>query len=119
MKKTSLTSKIPTPIRDSLAKDPFMSKCCIADEHCSGRIEFHHNFIYAGKRINELWSILPVCHYHHSKADYRNYKEKLNWQMIQRIKDMGEVIMKYARFNWTALMCYLSTRDFATKKNEE
>ncbi len=58
---------IPSAIREELSNDPFMRDCIIAHE-CEGRIEWHHAFTYAGKRRNELWSILPLCHKHHEKA---------------------------------------------------
>ena len=60
--------KIPDDMRAQLADDPFMERCAHEDIECEGRIEWHHAFTYAGKRVNELWSILPLCRYHHDKA---------------------------------------------------
>ena len=58
--------RIPIPewMRNVLSADPFMRLCIVAHE-CSGRVEWHHAFTYGGKRINELWAILPLCKKHH------------------------------------------------------
>lgn len=60
----SLTSKIPVEIREQLAADPWMSHCLVAHE-CSGRIEWHHCWTYRGRRVNELYTIQPLCSRHH------------------------------------------------------
>lgn len=62
-----MRSPIPPKIREELSNDPYMVDCIIGFG-CDGRIEWHHAFNYAGKRQNELWSILPVCKKHHDKA---------------------------------------------------
>lgn len=64
MKRASLQFKIPKEIRDVLELDPFMWSCIMAHE-CEGKVQWHHAFTYAGKRINELWSLLPLCAKHH------------------------------------------------------
>ena len=78
----SLTSPIPKNIREELSNDIFMSKCCLKDWMCAGRIEWHHNLIYAGKRVNERWCILPVCYHHHRLES--QFKKELNKIMVQR-----------------------------------
>lgn len=60
----AMRSPIPVAIREQLSDDPFMSDC-IVDFDCVGRIEWDHAFKYQGKRVNELWAILPKCHKHH------------------------------------------------------
>lgn len=61
-----MRSPIPPAIREELSQDAFMSRCCLEGIGlCDGRIEWHHALRYASKRINELYSILPLCHYHH------------------------------------------------------
>ena len=55
---------IPKKMRETLAKDPYM-KTCLINKDCSGRIEWHHAFRYAGRRQNELWTLLPLCSKHH------------------------------------------------------
>lgn len=78
----SLTKPIPKDMREEMANDPFMEVCCIEDEDCGGRIEWHHNLIYAGKRVNEKWAILPVCHHHHFYEF--EFKKRLNKVMVTR-----------------------------------
>ncbi len=63
MKRNSLRSPIPLEIREVLSTDKFMENCIVAHE-CEGRVHFDHAFTYAGKRINELWAILPLCRKH-------------------------------------------------------
>lgn len=63
MKRGSMRSPIPAEIRDVLSGDPFMKTCIVAHE-CEGRVHFDHAFSYAGKRVNALWSILPLCRKH-------------------------------------------------------
>lgn len=69
----SLTKPIPRKMREELAEDLFMQRCCMSPYGaCSGRIEWHHALIFAGKRVNEKWCILPVCHQHHAlESRYR------------------------------------------------
>ena len=91
----SLTRSIPVKMREEMSKDKFYSKCCLADEECEGRIEFHHNLQYAGKRVNEKFCILPVCSYHHSRADTSIFKERMNYQMLNRAND--EELKRYSK----------------------
>lgn len=51
-------------MRAVLKADPFMRMCIVAHE-CEGKVEWHHAFMYAGKRVNEVWAILPLCKKHH------------------------------------------------------
>ena len=72
MKRSSMQSKIPPAIREQLAEDPYMKSCILEGEECLGRIEWNHAFTYGGKRQNELWSLLPMCNFHHRvEAMYR------------------------------------------------
>ena len=76
--------KIPPILRDELANDPFYKTCCIEDDFCSGRIEWHHNLIFAGKQVNERFCILPVCHFHHEHEKNHIIGEKLDYIMWSR-----------------------------------
>jgi hypothetical protein len=68
----AMRSPIPAAIREELSQDPFMSRCILEPLFCSGRIQWHH-WSYAGKRVNELFSIVPLCEEHHRKeAQYRD-----------------------------------------------
>lgn len=82
----SLTKPIPKKMREELVEDPFMQKCCLSDfdleNQCDGRIEWHHNLIFASNRINEKFCILPVCHFHHVHESV--WKQELNQVMVDR-----------------------------------
>src|SRR4051794_28815827 len=67
MQRTPLRKAIPEEMRQQLEADPFMQNCIVDTAECSGRIEWNHAFSYGGTRRNELWGILPMCHYHHDK----------------------------------------------------
>lgn len=87
---------IPLKIRNELNQDVFMKTCCLSSGICRGRIEWHHNFIYAGKRVNEKGSILPVCQEHHKRESA--FKKELNKIMFQRMSDKDR--SKYPKRNW-------------------
>jgi hypothetical protein len=78
----SLISPIPIKIRNQLSSDPFMRVCCLLNGECEGRIEFHHNLIFAGKRINAAFCILPLCTWHHAKE--KTFKRELDVIMVNR-----------------------------------
>ena len=89
--------KIPPELIIELSNDPFYKKCCLDNfvYPCSGKIEFHHNLIYAGKQVNEKFCILPVCKMHHDIEKHTIIKEKLNWIMWGRATD--EQILRYSK----------------------
>lgn len=78
--------KIPSELREDMANDPFYTKCALQGilGTCTGRIEWHHNLINAGRQVNEKWCILPLCHSHHEMARNKYVKEKLDWIMLNR-----------------------------------
>ena len=106
----SLTRPIPLHIRQKFNADPWYAKCCIADAQCSGRIEFHHNFTFAGKRTDDEEGILPACSYHHSKADTTLIKERFDWVMLSR--SLTTLDQKYARSGLNQRYKYLATKKY-------
>lgn len=95
-----MRSKIPNSIREQLMDDKYMSVCTIENGMCEGRIEWHHAFTYAGKRQNELWAIIPLCHNHHI------HEGKIRWVIKNRLRDRikhfhaeEEFAQKYPRSN--------------------
>ncbi len=59
--------KIPQELKDEIASDPYYDKCCMAFRGgCDGRITIEHAIIFAGKQLNELWALLPICEWHHA-----------------------------------------------------
>ena len=91
----AMRSPIPAEIRDELSKDPFMQTCIVAHE-CEGRVHFDHAFTYAGKRVNERWSILPLCRKHNMGVT----------QHVQALRRMN-LLARIAHFK--------AESDFATK----
>ena len=74
-------------MREQLAQDPYMRDCVILGGICEGRIQWHHAFKYAGKRVNEIWALLPVCENHHKEeAKWRGWIEEC---LRERIKHFG------------------------------
>lgn len=76
---------IPKALNDEINEDPFYKKCCLAFlGGCGGRIERHHNLIYAGKQYQAKFCILPACHDHHDMARNKEIKERFDWIMLSR-----------------------------------
>lgn len=65
---------IPPKLRAEMADDPYYKKCCIPDETCNGRVEWHHAIIYGGRQVQEKFAILPVCKSHHARMSKFNDK---------------------------------------------
>ena len=84
--------KIPLPLRAEMANDPFYKKCCITGP-TNEKIDYHHNLIYAGKQVNEVWCILPLAESIH--RDIVKYKEICNWIMCNRANDAD--LLKYSK----------------------
>ena len=82
----SLQCKIPTDMREQLADDPFMQRCIMSvGMFCSGRVQWHHAFTYAGRRINEIWALIPLCEWHHSREG--TIRHIIDHFVVRRIKD--------------------------------
>lgn len=75
---------IPEELKLKMSADVYYEKCCLLDNNCLGRIEWHHNLIFGGKQVNEEFCILPICHWHHEREKLPEFKEKLNWIMWSR-----------------------------------
>lgn len=97
----SLTLPIPIAMREEMSNDPFYKKCCVADSECGGRIEWNHALIYAGKRQNEKFCILPMCHWHHYHEARRDIKKKINTLLLKRATP--EDLAKYPKRDFTIL----------------
>ncbi len=79
--------KLSPETREILSNDEFMKTCCLKDETCGGRIEWHHNGKFGGRQTDIPSTILPLCHDHHRIADYKLIKEILNHIMLNRMSD--------------------------------
>lgn len=83
--------------------DPYYKKCCRADEgDCAGRITIEHALIYAGRQIDDLFALLPVCAYHHAVDQYQDGgkldKKKHEYIAISRMTESD--MQKYSKRNW-------------------
>lgn len=82
-------------MREIMANDPFYKKCCLSKvSECEGVIQWHHNLIYAGRQVNEVFCILPLCEKHHRDANVKKVKDLLNLIMLARATD--EQMEKYS-----------------------
>ena len=63
--KSSMQATIPPDIRAQFESDPRMKRCCVADEKCIGRIEWHHAMTFSGRRLQYQWTFVGICQYHH------------------------------------------------------
>ncbi len=103
--------KISDKIKKVINSDAFYHVCCLNDQYpdeCDGRVEQHHNLIYAGKQVDELWAILPVCKYHHDKEKKKPYNDDLDRIMISRTTYQDR--KKYPRYDWVQKSKYLKIK---------
>lgn len=99
---------IPLKLRTEIANDPFMARCIYCDlcrqNECSGRVEWEHAFLYAGKQINEAWAIVPVCSYHHRGGGLdKNYNE---YRAIMRA-DIDDLRKRMPKKDWQQIKNFL------------
>ena len=93
----SLRSPIPKEIREVLNDDPVMLFCIFDNSTCKGRTEWHH-WSYAGKRVNELWSIVPLCEKHHRlESAYRTQINAFVRRRIIHFKAKKQFLKDYPR----------------------
>jgi hypothetical protein len=99
---------IPLKLRNELGDDPRWKVCSLADENCKGRIQWHHNFKYANKQIQEKFSIIPLCEHHHELARGSKYRDLIDWICISRATP--EELAKYPRTNWVQMFKFLRNK---------
>lgn len=93
-----MRSPIPKEMREQLSEDPFMKRCALWDSECEVRIEWHHAISYAGKRVNELWAIIPLCTKHHrEESKNRAAITEITKDRILHFKAGKEVKDKYPK----------------------
>lgn len=73
--------KISPKLRDELANDWWYKKCAVTGSRV-GKIEWHHNLIYAGSQVNERFCIIPLSKSIHDRI--HEYKELVDWIMVNR-----------------------------------
>lgn len=97
----------PEKIKKELNADPFMAVCIHSylrgASFCSGPITWEHAWIYAGRQVQERWSIVPVCYYHHLGP---GLDKRFN-QYISLLRATPEDLAKYPNKDWDTLLIYL------------
>ena len=85
---------IPQALREKMDKDAWYSRCCLTGwTRKMAKIEWHHNFQYAGRQVNEEWCILPLRKDIHDEAKRPDIREKLDWIMLSRAPE--EAVERY------------------------
>lgn len=81
-----------------LEEDPRMKVCCLRHlGGCNGRIEWHHNLIYAGRQCDMPNTILGVCSEHHEMARNKEIKEQLDQIMLNQMTDRDYDLVSKSR----------------------
>lgn len=101
-------------LREEIGNDPEYSRCSLLGYgECGGRITREHALIYAGKKIQEKFAIIPLCASHHNVDEYQDaktmVKDKNVWVALNRATD-NELV----RFSKT--VSYLRERDRLNEK---
>lgn len=89
-------SPIPKAMRKQMSEDPYYRKCARASIVCDGRITWEHVFCYAGRQIQEIWAIIPLCVYHHLDA---GMKKPIN-ELISLRRATPQDLAKYPNTKW-------------------
>lgn len=105
--------KIPKSLLKRILNDKYYKKCIRHSEGtCNGRITLEHAFIYAGKQINEIWAIVPVCAFHHCVDQYQDCgdldKHLNQYYALSRATDKD--LEEYPRTNWRQLMIFFESK---------
>jgi hypothetical protein len=89
-----------------MSADPYYLKCARENAVCAGRITWEHAIIWAGKQVNEVWAIIPLCHYHHQGGGLD--KDKNRYLALKRATDAD--LAKYPKRNWKQELEYLKQK---------
>lgn len=87
---------IPLALRKEMAADPYYSKCARAGPECDGRITWEHALYHAGKKMQDKFSIIPLCWAHHLGPHLHKATNQLI--AIQRMTEADR--KKYDRTSW-------------------
>lgn len=99
---------IPPKLRSLLQEMPRMKSCeaKFYDFSCSGPIQWHHVWIYAGRQINEPWAILGACLRHHDMVK-TNFQVKEMFERKSLFFANDDDLAKYPRKDWNQIKHYL------------
>lgn len=85
------TRPIPPKMRQAMSEDPYYKRCARDSFECNGRITWEHAFTYKGRRLNEVWAIIPLCWHHHLGS---GLNKRLN-RIIAMSRATDEDLAKY------------------------
>lgn len=102
---------IPKKLRQRLVESKEMDECCCCkydDEEKRKsvksrrtNIEWNHVWTFAGRQINEIWSLVPLCEYHHRGNNgtiTKAGKEASEYESVRKLIDSGfENLSKYQK----------------------
>lgn len=97
---------IPLDQRAEMAQDPYYSKCARKNAECVGRITWEHSSYYQGKKIQDRWSLIPLCVYHHLGKGLN--KEYNRYLALSRATD--EDLEKYPKSDFKQQKKYLQQK---------
>jgi hypothetical protein len=98
---------IPPEIKEKLNADDFYKKCALGLFTCSGSIEFHHVFQYAGSSIQKGWAIVPACKLHHDMVKTSN-EVRESFERIALSRATDKDLEEFPNKNWNQLKEYLN-----------
>lgn len=102
-------------LREEISGDPEYLRCAFSDmSHpagdCAGRITREHAIIYAGRKIQERWAIIPCCAKHHAVDQFQDagtiHKEMNVWVALNRATEAD--LSKYERSSFKQQLRYLN-----------
>ena len=93
----ALTRPIPQDTRNQLSMFPEYARCNVPDENCSIPIQWHHHFVYAGKRTDDPFGIVAICTYHRDHMTGQ-IRRRLDAIMITRVDET--IRAKYPKKIW-------------------
>jgi hypothetical protein len=98
---------IPPAVKAEILADPYYKTCARADEGtCEGRVTWEHAYIYAGKQVQEKWSIIPLCVYHHLGA---GLDKDLNHLIALLRADLNDLCARMPKKDWKRELIYLES----------
>lgn len=94
---------ISQKVKKKILADPFYSRCCITGlSSAEAKIDWHHNLIYAGRQVDEKWTILPLAETYFGLNFHKYHQgispavqERMDWIMLNRGTD--EDLKKYSK----------------------
>lgn len=67
-----------------MAEDPYYRVCAYHRKIHPAGVQWHHNLIFAGRQVNEVWCIIPLCEEIHQRVSEPEIKERVDWIMLNR-----------------------------------